>query len=295
MPGPISTIVAATDFSFAAHRAVRRAGMLAKAHGAALELVHVIDASSAKTLLLSSTEPNSSGPNLEERVRSEAKRSLESLADDVIKAGGVVTAQLLREGAVRDEIVAAAARSDLLVLGPRGINPVRDFLLGTTAERMARMVPCPMLVVKQDPQISYDHVLVPVDFSRYSAPALKFAAELAPDATLHVFHVVDSSLHGTLQRAGVSADAITAYREGLVREAKASLAVLTAGLPDRTLSLAEAGDARLLISEHATRSGCTLIVMGKQGRSWLAEHLIGSVTRLVLERATCDVVVVPES
>jgi nucleotide-binding universal stress UspA family protein len=290
MPKPISTIVAATDFSFSAHRAARRAGLLAKAHAASLQLLHVIDSVSARTLVRGSP-----GSHLEERVRFEAKRALDSLAEDVSKANGVVATQSLREaGGVTNEILATAERSDLIVLGPRGINPLRDFFLGSTAERIARRVPCPMLVAKQEPQISYEHVLVPVDFSRYSAPSLRFATELVPDATLHVFHAVDSSVEGRLRGAGASDEAVEAYRDGLVREADASLAELTTDLPDRTLKVAEVGDARVLINRRAEERGCTLIVMGNQGRSWLSEHLLGSVTRVVLERATCDVVVVPQ-
>lgn len=290
MPKPISTIVAATDFSFSAHRAARRAGLLAKAHAASLQLLHVIDSVSAKTLVRGSP-----GSYLEERVRLDARRALDSLADDVSKATGVVATPSVREdGGVMNEILATAERCDLVVLGPRGINPLRDFFLGSTAERIARRVPCPMLVVKQEPQISYEHVLVPVDFSRYSAPALRFATELVPGATLHVFHAVDSPLEGRLRSAGASNDAVQAYRDGLVREADAALAELTTDFPDRTLKVAEVGDARVLINRRAEERGCTLIVMGNQGRSWLSEHLLGSVTRLVLERATCDVVVVPQ-
>ena len=193
-----------------------------------------------------------------------------------------------------DEILAAAASSDLVVLGPRGVNPLRDFILGSTAERMARMIECPMLVVKQDPQIPYENVLVPVDFSEYSAPALRFASEVAPGAALHVFHALDCPLKGTLRSAGVSDAGIAAYCDELHREANASMAELTAGLQERTVfGTVQAADARVAINERAAANNCTLIVMGKQGRSWLSEHILGSVTRVALERATCDVAVVP--
>jgi len=56
----------------------------------------------------------------------------------------------------------------------------------------------------------------------------------------------------------------------------------------------ERGDARSLITARAADHGCTLIVMGKQGRSWLSEFILGSVTRLTLERSACDVLVVPQ-
>ena len=176
----------------------------------------------------------------------------------------------------------------------RGVNPIQDFIIGSTAERMARMIACPMLVAKQDPQIQYENVLVPVDFSDYSATALRLASEVAPGATLHVFHAVGSALTGRLRSAGVSDEGIEAYSEELQREANASMAALTAGLQERIVfGTVEIGDARLLIKELAAATRCTLIVMGKQGRSWLSEHILGSVTRLVLERAPCDVAVVP--
>jgi len=289
MVSPIRTVVAATDFSFSAHRAARRAAVVARVHGAALHLLHVLDSSSAKALLR-----RSPAIDVEQPLHLDAEHALTSLAADVAAAGGAVTERLLREGRVMDEILAATADSDLIVLGPRGINPVRDLILGSTAERMARMIECPMLVVKQDPQIPYENVLVPVDFSGYSAPALRFASDLAPGAALHVFHALDCPLKGRLRSAGVTEEGVTAYCDELHREANASMAELTAGLPERTVFRSvQAADARVSINEVAAASNCTLIVMGKQGRSWLSEHILGSVTRVVLERAACDVAVVP--
>jgi nucleotide-binding universal stress UspA family protein len=289
MTAPIRAIVATTDFSFSAHRAARRAGVLAKELGARLDLLHVVDTSTAKSLLR-----HSPGFDVEQPLRLESKRALDSLTEDIVAAGGVVTDRLLREGRVMEQIVAISAHCDLLVLGPRGVNPLRDFILGSTAERIARMIDCPMLVVKQDPQIPYENVLVPVDFSEYSAPALKFAAELAPGATLHMFHALDSSLVPRLRSAGIADDGITAYTDELQREANAKMAELMAiPLGQPVVNTVQIGDARVNINERAAASQCTLIVMGKQGRSWLSEHILGSVTRMVLERATCDVAVVP--
>jgi len=291
MPDPIRTIVMASDFSLFAHRAARRAGLLAKAHGAALQLLHVLDNSSFKSLL-----GGSASPEVEEKIRFEARQALDSLADDIVRAGGVVTDRSLREGSITEEILAAAAQSQLLVLGPRGLNPLRDFVFGSTAQRVARSISCPMLVVRQDPQIPYQHVLVPVDFSQNSARALRWAADVFPTATLHVFHALDYPLEATLQRAGVSGEASAAYRLERQREANASMDELIAGLDGRAVSTAmQHGDARALIGQRATDCGCTLIVIGKQGRSWVLEHVLGSVTRLVLENAECDVVVVPTS
>lgn len=103
-------------------------------------------------------------------------------------------------------------------------------------------------------------------------------------------------MKGRLRSAGIGEEAITAYCTELQQEASASMASLTAEvLVQPVFCKVQEGDARIDIIERAAASRCALIVMGKQGRSWLAEHILGSVTRLVLERATCDVVVVPQS
>lgn len=291
MTTPIGAVVAATDFSFSAHRAARRAGVLAKELGASLDLLHVVDSSTAKLLLR-----HAPTVDVEQPLKLEAERALDSLAEDIVAAGGVVSDRLLREGRVIDEVLAMSKSCDLLVLGPRGINPLRDFFLGSTAERIARVIDCPMLVVKQDPQIPYENVLVPVDFSSYSAASLQFASRIAPRATLHVFHALDTSIKPRLRSAGITEGGITAYTDELQREANASMAELTlAPLGQPVISTVQMGDARVNIYERAAANQCTLIVMGKQGRSWLSEHVLGSVTRVVLERAACDVVVVPQS
>ena len=167
--GSIRTVVVATDFSFSAHRAARRAGVIAKESGAALHLLHVLDHSPIQALLR-----RSPAFDVEKPLILDAQRSLDSLAEDVASFAGVVSARIVREGRVMDEILAGTADADLLVLGPRGINPVRDLILGSTAERIARTLECPMLVVKQEPQIKYENVVVPVDFSDYSLPAMQF-------------------------------------------------------------------------------------------------------------------------
>jgi len=288
---PIRTVLAATDFSFSAHRAARRAGALAKEHDCAVHLLHVVD-----RLPIQAPRSRSPAFDVEKPLVRDAERALDSLAEDVAAAAGVVSARIVREGRVMDEIRAAASNADLVVLGPRGINPLRDLILGSTAERMARSIERPMLVAKQDPQISYDNVLVPVDFSNYSLPSIEFARALAPQATLHVLHAVHGSLEKTLLGAGVSDEGVASYMKELRREAFENMAALTGSLNDSKLvSMVNAGDARVLIPEYAAASGCSLIVLGKQGRSWISEHILGSVCRYVLEHATCDIAIVPHA
>lgn len=291
MSARIRKIVAATDLSMYAHRAALRAGRLAREHDASLQLLHVVNTASVsalKTLL-------QTAPPIGAAMLAEATQAVQSLAEDVAKAGGPTAECRIEEGDVTDTLLAAAADADLVVLGPRGLNPAKDFLLGSSAERIARRVRSPLLIAKQEVAISYECVLVPVDFSDSSLQALRYARALAPRATLHVFHAYDSPYDGRLQSAGVTEEALKSYRHTLQLEAEAAMREFLARAPEvkDVRSRVELGDPRVILCARAEELQSNLIVMGKQGRSWFSEFLLGSVSRRTIEHAACDVAIVP--
>jgi nucleotide-binding universal stress UspA family protein len=57
---------------------------------------------------------------------------------------------LLREGDPADEIVTAARDEgyDLIVVGHRGLSPIKAFLLGSVSSRVVTHAPCSVLVVR---------------------------------------------------------------------------------------------------------------------------------------------------
>lgn len=290
----IRTILAASDFSFDAHRAVRRAALLAREHSASLQLLHVVDGAAGKAWR-QRWLPSAA---IEQSVLHEAQRGLESLAEDVATTDGVHIDKHVRSGAVLEEILLAAENADMVVLGPRGLRPVHDFILGTTAERLLNRSKRPMLIVKQNPASSYRRLFVPVDFSDHSIAALSFAQQLAPLAEICLFHAVDFLVGGKLKYAGVSDESIAEYRRQIDREARQQMDGFIAGA-NRTdvplLPIIESGDARNLITAKAAEYAADLIVMGKHGQSRLAEYLLGGATRLTLARSTCDVAVIPDT
>jgi len=291
MSTSIGKIVVATDFSMYSHRAALRAGALAKKHGAELQLLHILDRASVKAIQrFSQTEANGDAA-----LVAEARKRLEALAGDVVAGGGASGQCIVEIGEVNDAVLEMAASSDLLVLGARGMNPAKDLLLGATAERIARRVQRPLLVSKQDSRVNYDSVLVPVDFSDHSLHALRYARVLAPGAVLHVLHVYDPPFAGRLSSAGVSDDAIESYRHSVQLEAESEMREFLARAPDvkDVHVLVEFGDARTAVAAKAEELGVNLIIMGKQGRSWWSEFLLGSLSRRTIELAACDVAIVP--
>ena len=83
-----------------------------------------------------------------EREINDAQRHMESLTGQI---NGLETRVL--DGDPRYAIVAEAKKenADLIVIGKRGRNPIQEFLLGSTAESIARGTRCSVLVVPGKP------------------------------------------------------------------------------------------------------------------------------------------------
>ena len=284
------SLLAATDFSEDARRACLRAAQLAKARGARLTLLHVVDRGA-----LDSLQDLFDAEALPEAAAlAAAQQELDRWAGELAAQTGVTALTRVSAGNVLDAIAAAAQDADLLVLGARGASPLRDLIIGSTAERVIRRSPRPTLVVRQAPGADYRHLLVPADFSTASRPSLELALRFAPDAALTLVHALDTSTEGKLWLAGVSTEKMRAHRAGARSQAMARAAELIEGAGgerQRIAVVVEADDAARLVLATAVARDADLIVIGRQGQSLLADFLLGSVTRHVVTGAACDVLI----
>ena len=77
--------------------------------------------------------------------------------------------------------IEAAASGDLIVVSTQGHAPFRKFLVGSFAERVARVLPCPVLTVRDDGEevgFSPKRILWPFDGSELSRATLPWIREL---------------------------------------------------------------------------------------------------------------------
>lgn len=289
----IASIVVAVDFSDHARHAADRAAMLAAEQRAQLDLVHVISGSSLDRLHNWIGAP----ADAEARLRDDAERSLQDMIEDIAGKRDIAARALVKTGHVLNQILSVSESADLLVLGAHGRNPLRDLILGTTAERLLEKSRRPVLVAKCPPRALYEQVIVPVDFSAYSAPALRMARLIAPAARMTIVHAFRVPFEGRLRIAGAAEESILAYSEEEREEAVKRIKDLIRSSGDdafRMSSVVERGDISRVILAQAQKSSADLIVIGKHGRSMVEEWLLGGVTRHVLAGSTCDVLVVHE-
>src|SRR5205085_6382097 len=88
------------------------------------------------------------------------------------------------EGRAFEEICELARRHaiDLIVVATRGNTGLKHLLLGSTAERIVRYCPCPVLVVhpvaKHTRTPAFGKIVAPIDFSTCSRHGLEYAKAL---------------------------------------------------------------------------------------------------------------------
>lgn len=147
MPFEIRRIVVPVDFSETAIKALQYAVPFAAAFDAEVVLVHVTQTFSVP-VELGYLPPDLIGTQQE--LMNSARLGLKKLG--AAEIGDRVRSQVLvREGVAWQEIVAAAheTNADLIILATHGYTGVKHALLGSVAERVVRLAPCPVLVVRE--------------------------------------------------------------------------------------------------------------------------------------------------
>jgi nucleotide-binding universal stress UspA family protein len=143
----ITRILVPTDFSADADAAFRYAIELAKPFGAIVELLHVVEDPLAAGMW-SAEIYTAEIAGLQINLVKDAEARLRSIIEDTktpIRLTGEV-----QTGAAAATILDAARdrHSDLIVMGTKGRTGLSHLLMGSVAERVVRLAPCPVLTVR---------------------------------------------------------------------------------------------------------------------------------------------------
>ena len=193
----------------------------------------------------------------------DVRQALTEAAAALAKYAGASVSPRVAIGEVLDVITQECNRADLLVLGARGANPLRD---------------------------------IGLDFAPASEDALRKALRLAPQAAVIAVHAYEVPFEGKLRLAGVERGTIDAYRYRAAEKAIAEIRTVgerAAGERTRVGHKVGYGYAPHLILKQEQLRRADLIALGKHKRPRMQEFLLGRVTRHVLADSRSDVLVVP--
>jgi len=139
----ISSVLVSHDFSEHSAEAVRTAGAWARALGARVTLMHVVEPVVYPEFYAIDVMPHNAVNEIHERARRALAETAVELLGDVPHEVRVV------RGRAADEIVASAGdHHQLVVMGTRGLSALEHLLLGSVAESVLRRCPAPLLAVK---------------------------------------------------------------------------------------------------------------------------------------------------
>lgn len=145
-PFRLKEILVPIDFSEPSRKALDYAIPFAEKFGARITLVHVVEPRIYPEAAVVPSEMEES--NI--AMMKDARKQLETMRKARIPRS-IASQVHVHLGTPHAQIVATALASeaDLIIIATRGLSGLKHFLLGSTAERVVRHAPCPVLTVRQ--------------------------------------------------------------------------------------------------------------------------------------------------
>jgi nucleotide-binding universal stress UspA family protein len=290
----IKKVLYPTDFSRCAGHALPHTLHLANTYGAELHLLHA--------LVLHEADPSNLShrlPDMEELylvLEEHAETQMKTAIEEHGRAGFTIKSAQVRAISAAGAILDYATENeiDLVVMGTHGRRGLRRLLLGSVAEEVVRLAPCPVLTVPEGEvgaspgQI--ERIVVPVDFSEHAKLALAYAVQLADayGAQLHLLHVVDEVIYPDFYPPVIpSGGSLT---EELRDQSLERMRGLLSGFEGADAAVhVRAGRAAPEIADFAEGQSADLVVIASHGLTGISHVLLGSVTEQLIRRAPCPV------
>lgn len=226
---------------------------------------------------------------LEQSMREDGERLLNRVQSLLPLHAGPST-KYLRIGSPAETIVSMAEeqKADLIVMGARGLGPVKERLLGSVSHRILTLAHCATLIVN-GPVKAMKQILLPLQGPFDAEAAIRFlqlkpfhdAAELT---LLTVLPSTEPPWPGDAAAAAASTEILEEqadYIEGVAARLRA--------IGYQAHGVAVVGTPSTMILQEATTLRSDLILMGTRGRQGITRFVLGSVSHAVLHKTPCPV------
>ncbi len=291
----IDNVIIATDMSHNADAAAQWGMSFAKVLGVDVVLAHVIEVSLGGWLkgtfdILEDAEKLAFA---KEKLMKWCVDATGSKPDVVeIRAGGILH-QL-------KSIATECEGASMIVLAQSGGSKVGQFLMGSTAQRLAAQPPCPLVIVHPEHAefTKNSKIVCGTDFSDNANLAVDFSSEICLKTTsdLIVAHGIKVPVLDSIFDTGE--EDIVKLQESARESGEGSMATLVSrlkkvGVPTESI-IVEEDPANLIISTVRNEKA-DLLVLGHGGESPLVQNILGSVPHRVLGKMPTTFVIVPQS
>ena len=144
----LKKVLVASDFSEPSDAALAYGRELARSFGAQLVVLHVVE--NLLTHVVGGDGYVLTDPDVQAAVEAEGKKRVDGLISDedrlVLRAQGVIVTSNAPAFAIVD--YAKSSAINLIVIGTHGRGAMAHLLMGSVAEHVVRIAPCPVLTVR---------------------------------------------------------------------------------------------------------------------------------------------------
>lgn len=261
-----------------------------------LDVLNVVDEGALKHAFISPEIPAGYLEAYRKEISEAAERVLHEMKRDL--ADQCRHIRLIADtGDAAESIIETAeeSRSDLIIVGQRGMTATPSFLLGGVSQKVATYARCSVLVVKEMPTV-LERIVVAVDGSEPSLKAIKFLASAPFKGRAHVAVVTVWPQH-RLEAFSVHAGTAghSELKEFVQKKGEELLSRVAEELKPAPYEIATEllhGDPALAILDCAVRHEAQLVVVGSRGMKAIKRFLLGSVSQKVLVYSACSVLIV---
>ncbi|HJS65706.1 MAG TPA: universal stress protein [Nitrospiraceae bacterium] len=226
---------------------------------------------------------------LEQSMREDGERLLNRV-QSLLPLHAGPSSKHLRIGSPAEAIVSMAEEQkvDLIVMGARGLGPVKERLLGSVSHRILTLAHCATLIVN-GPVKAMKQVLLPLQGPSDTESAIRFL-QLKPFhdavevALLTVLPSTEPPWPGDAAAAAASAEILEKQADYIESVAERLRAI---GYQAR--GVAVNGSPATMILQQAATLRSDLILMGTSGRQGVTRFVLGSVSHAVLHKMPCPV------
>ena len=304
-PTGFKHVLVATDFSAASERALAYSLSIVRRYRSRLSIVHAIPPEVRETITWDPLPPEL------DRQRLEAGQEMGRLAKDAhIKEFNPQL--LLAEGPAWKVISSIIQRenTDLLVVGTHGLGGLKKLALGSVAEEVLRLAPCPVLTIGphvppvDSGRAAFKTILFATDFGPAADRAFAYALFLAEDcqAKLVLVHMVPPipvpEMGPAIYSPGVyAAEELTEWQAAAEKDGERRLSELLpsgANLASQPEYVVRTGFLPEGVLATAAAHDVNLIVMGANPTlsARLTTHLPWAFTHNVICESRCPVLTV---
>jgi nucleotide-binding universal stress UspA family protein len=280
----------AVDGSDNSYEAMRALKFLQRADE--LTILHVVDVPKPAYPMMVPEVAQELYAELERSMKQDGSKLLDRVQSLLPPHAGAVTKRL--EVGTPAEVIVSTAETgpaDLVVMGARGLGPVKERLFGSVSHRVLTLAHCAKLIVK-GPLRDLKQVLLPVQGPYDAEAAVRFLRkEPFKDPLTMTLLTVLPATRPPWPVDAAAAEKLEAQALQHTRDFIEETAGKLRALGHSVRGTSVLGTPVTMIFQEAEKVQPDLIMMGSRGRQGLTRFVLGSVSHAVLHHASCPVLV----